>query len=66
MSSKKQTPMYWQNGMYGCKTDHQIDRDLDAWVKEQYIKHHSQKSGAFSIGEITEGKGESSEHHSQA
>lgn len=52
----KQTPMYWSNGVYGSKIDHQTDRDLDHWIREQYIKHHSDKSGAFSVAESTEGK----------
>lgn len=64
MVKRKQTPMYWQNGSYASKTGHKIERDLDPWVREQYAKHHSQKSGAFSVGEITKAKDESNEHHS--
>ncbi|TOY85739.1 hypothetical protein DIS15_02845 [Levilactobacillus brevis] len=56
MVKHKQTPMYWQDGSYASKTGHKIERDLDPWVREQYAKHHSQKSGAFSVEEITEGK----------
>ena len=48
--------MYWQNGSYASKTGHKIERDLDPWFREQYAKHHSQKSGAFSVEEITERK----------
>ena len=43
--------MYWQNGSYASKTGHKIERDLDPWFREQYAKHHSQKSGAFSVEE---------------
>lgn len=39
------------------KTAHEIECDLDPWFREQYAKHHSQKSGAFSVEEITEIKG---------
>jgi len=46
--------MYWENGSYGSAIDHKTDRDLDQWVREQYIKHHSQKSGAFSVAESIE------------
>ncbi|KIR08694.1 hypothetical protein RA16_06880 [Levilactobacillus brevis] len=63
MVKHKQTPMYWQNGSYASKTGHKIERDLDSWFREQYAKHHSQKSGAFSVGELTKAKDESNEHH---
>lgn len=64
MVKRKQTPMYWQDGSYASKTGHKIERDLDPWVREQYAKHHSQKSDAFSVGELTKAKDESNEHHS--
>lgn len=48
--------MYWKNGSYGSKIDHKTDKDLDPWIREQYIKHHSQQSGAFSVDEATERK----------
>ncbi|WP_367370605.1 hypothetical protein [Levilactobacillus brevis] len=51
MVKRKQTPMYWQNGSYASKTGHKIERDLDPWVREQYAKHHPQKSGAFFVEE---------------
>lgn len=54
--TRKQTPMYWQNGSYASKTGHKIEKDLDPWIKSEYIKHHSQKSGAFSVAESTERK----------
>lgn len=52
----KPKPMYWQNGSHASRTGHRIERDLDPWIKAEYIKHHLQKSGAFSAAESTERK----------
>lgn len=63
MVKHKQTPMYWQDGSYASKTGHKIERDLDPWVREQYAKHHSQKSGAFSVAEVIQSKKTKAHRH---
>ena len=49
--TRRQTPMYWRNESYASKTGHEIERDLDPWIKAEYLKHHPQKSGALSAAE---------------
>ena len=49
--TRRQTPMYWRNKLYASKTGHEIEKDLDPWIKAEHLKHHPQKSGALSAAE---------------